>query len=248
MPLSKTVLSKEKAESVAIDYQPMSIGSSVSPQALEYIKKTKTRGHFRVDKIISEYVGIDELEKQSREKEIAESSIKLAQEIQEKAYEEAYNLGLQEGKDCAYEDEKSRINSELEHIRALIEEIKKIKIDLLKENEKQIVRLCFYIAKRLLMKEVENNENYIQSVIEKTLDIAQTKEELIIRLAAEDKLWIDQNKETIFKELNLDKNTKIEEDSKISRGGVIIETNHGIIDATIEQRLEKLEEIIKTKT
>ena len=119
---------------------------------------------------------------------------------------------------------------------------------MMKENEKQIVNLCFYMAKRLLMKEVETNEAYIQTLIKKSLEMAQSDEEVTIRMSKEDKVWIDKHEETIFKELNLDQSTRIEEDSQVSRGGIIIETNHGVIDATIEQRLEKLESIVKKQT
>ena len=248
MPLSKNIINKDNAEAVAINYEPMSIGSVISEQALEYAENHEARGDFRVDKVVAEYVGIDELEKESQQKEIANQALKLSQEVQEKAYEESYALGLKEGREKAYLEEKARIDSEMEIFRNLIEEVKVIKSDLMKENEKQIVNLCFYMAKRLLMKEVEEDEAYIQTLIKKTLEMAQSDEEVTIRVSPEDKIWLDRHQDTILKELNLDPSTKIEEDSQVSRGGVIIETNHGVIDASIEQRLAKLESIVKEKT
>ncbi len=247
MPLSKNIISKEKAESVAINYEPVSIGSVISDQALEYVNNHDSRGDFRVDKIVAEYVGIDELEKESQQKEIANQALKLSKEVQEKAYEEAYALGKEEGRELAYSEEKNRIESEMQQIKHLIDEIRVIKTDLLKENEKQIVNLCFYIAKRLLMKEVETNEDYIKILIKKTLEMAQSDEEVTIRVSPQDHIWLEQHQESVFKELNLDSSTKIEEDSQIQRGGIIIETNHGVIDATFEQRLEKLESVIKNQ-
>lgn len=248
MPLSKNIIEKETAENQAINYKPMNIGSQISDQAMEYVQNHDSRGDFRVDKIVSEFVGIEELEKQSQQKEIANQALKLSQDIQEKAYEEAYQLGLKEGTADAYKEEKARIEVELGHIANLIEEIKVIKTQLMKDNEKQIVNLCYYMAKRLLMKEVEANEEYVQTLIKKTLEMAQSDEDVTIRVSPEDKIWIEENRETVFKELTLDPATKIEEDRDVQRGGLIIETNHGVIDATVEQRLEKLENIVTTKT
>lgn len=248
MPLSKNIINKENADSLAINYEPKMIGSQISEQALEYVQNQDSRGDFRVDKIVAEYVGIDELEKESQQKEIANQALALSKEVQEQAYKEAYELGLKEGRETAYSEEKQRIENEMESFRALIDEVKRSKEIIMKDNEKQIVHLCFYMAKRLLMKEIETNEDYIQTLIKKSLEMAQSDEDITIKVSPEDKLWLDNHMETVFKELDLDSSTKIEEDSKILRGGVIIETNHGVIDATFEQRLEKLETVITNQT
>jgi flagellar assembly protein FliH len=248
MPLSKNIISKESAESMAINYEPITIGSQMSDQAIEYVNNHDARGDFRVDKVVAKYVGIDELEKESQQREIADQALKLSQEVQEKAYEEAYALGRKEGQDYAYQEEKNRIQSEMEVFKKLIEEIKNLKTDLMIQNEKQIVNLCFYMSKRLLMKEVETDPAYIQTLIKRSLEMAQSDEEVTIRVSSQDKQWIDDNMEDLFKDLDLGQSTKIEEDSQIKRGGVIIETNHGVIDATFEQRLEKLETIVKSQS
>lgn len=248
MPLSKNIISKEQAEHMAINYEPKAIELQMSEQALEYVKNYETRGDFRVDKIVAEYVGIDELEKESQKKEVAIQALNLSKAIQEKAYNEAYALGLEEGRANAYEEEKARFEAEMKKILDLIESIKASKTDIYKDNEKQIVNLCFYVAKRLLMKEVEANEDYIKSLIKKSLEMAQSDEEVTIRVSPQDKFWLDKHADSVFKDLNLDPTTRIEEDQNISRGGVIIETNHGVIDATVEQRLEKLETILKDQS
>lgn len=245
MPLSKNVIDSEVAQSVVINYKPRTIDHVISEQALDYAKNKNSRGDFRVDKIVAGYVGIDTIEKQSQQLEIANEAIRLSQEVQEDAHKLAYSIGLKEGRETAYAEEKGRIEIELSNLRDLIFQIKSIKADLMNENEKQIVTLCFYIAKRLLMKEVDSNPEYIKTLIKRSLEMAQSDEEVTIRVSPNDKKWIDQYQEEIFKELNLDHSTRIEEDVKVSPGGAIVETNHGVIDASIEQRLEKLETILK---
>lgn len=248
MPSSSNIIQKQSADTLAINYEPVNIGSQMSEQALEYAKNHESRGDFRVDKIVSEFVGIDQIEKEEQQREVANEAIKLSKDVQETAYKEAYDLGLKEGKEHAFNEEKERIASEMENIKVLISEIKEIKTSLMKENEKEIVNLCFYMAKRLLMKEVETDEAFVKNLIKKTLEMAQSDEEVTIRLSESDKKWIDQYEDEIFKDLNLGQDTRFEEDKSINPGGVVIETNHGVIDATVEQRLEKLETIIKSQS
>lgn len=248
MPLSKNIIEKESADSLAINYKPKSIGSVMSDQALDYANNRDSRGDFRVDKMVSEYVGIDQIEKESQQREVAAEAIKLSREVQENAYKEAYALGLKEGKEAAFAEEKERIASEMNSFKELIDEIKVIKTDLIKSNEAQIAKLCFYMAKRLLMKEIEVDEEYVKTLIARTVEMVQSEEELTIRVSEKDKIWIEENRETFLKELDLHAGTKIEDDSSVSPGGVIIESNHGVIDATVEQRLEKLEAVLKDQS
>lgn len=245
MPLSRNIIDKENARTVAINYKPKTIESQLSEQALEYVSDKEKRGDFRVDKIVAEYTGIEELEKLSQQREIAQEALKLSQEVQEQAYEEAYKRGLEEGKAKAYAEEKERVEAELVQIRNIIGEIKHLKTDIMKDNEKHIVNLCLYLAKRLLMKEVNESDEYIKSIIKRALEMAQSEEEVTIRMSSADYQWVSEHKESIFKEMYLDESTKMEEDPNMSRGGVIIETNHGVIDATLEQRVDKLESLLK---
>ncbi len=244
MPLSKNIIEKESAKELAINYQPKTIDSVLSEEALEYVRNHEARGDFRVDKIVSEFTGIEEIEKQSQQKEIADQALKLSQEVQEKAYKEAYSLGLKEGKEKAYHEEKERIDGEMEHMVQLIDEIKNIKTNLEKENEKQLAKLCFYMAKRLLMKEIQEDEAYIMNLTKKTIEMVQSDENITIRVSPEDLKWIEENKTQFFQEVDVDPSTKIEEDRDVSRGGVIIESQFGVIDARVEERLEKLEKIL----
>jgi flagellar biosynthesis/type III secretory pathway protein FliH len=40
---------------------------------------------------------------------------------------------------------------------------------------------------------------------------------------------------------------RVEKSSTVSPGGVIVETNYGAVDATIEQRIKKIREAILSK-
>lgn len=77
--------------------------------------------------------------------------------------------------------------------------------------------------------------------------MAKSEEEVTIRLCPEDYKFISENKEEFLKELHLDATTKLEEDVDVKRGGVVVETNYGVIDATIDQRLEKMEELLNSQ-
>ena len=98
MPLSKSVISKLEAENMAIPFEPVSIDTRVSKQVMDFADKRNDQNDFRLDKIVSQITGIDEIEKASRQKEIEEAALQLSKDVQEEAYKTSYDLGFKEGK------------------------------------------------------------------------------------------------------------------------------------------------------
>ncbi len=248
MPLSKSFIDKSSADTLATSYEPRALEQGLKGRAFEYSNQERIAGDFKVDKVISEYIGIDQIERESQQKEVAKQALALAQEIQEKAYAEAYALGLEEGKEKAFLAEKEKIEKRLKVMEVILKEMKKFKTQFMRENESQIVSLCLYMAQRLLFKEVTESSTYIKDVLSKLLETIQRDEEMLIRLSPKDFEWFESNKTSFFKDLHLDPGTKIESDPLISPGGLIIETEFGIVDATIEQRIAKIEEVMKNQT
>ena len=192
--------------------------------------------------------GLDEIEKQSRAREIDADALLISKEVQEQAYEEAYALGLTHGKKEAYEEEKQKISEELSQLQSILQEISNLKLDLFAKNKKHIVSLCSYFAKRLLMKEIEASEDYILSVIMKAIEMAHSEEDLTIKISQKDFDFLQSRGKELLQQLSLDESVKIEFDEMVSPGGAIIETNYGVVDATIEQRVLKLEEFLEDES
>jgi flagellar assembly protein FliH len=247
MPLSKNFIDKNEADNLAIDYKPRVIEAGVSLSAQNFSLRGSDRD-FKVDKVLAEYVGIDQIEKEAQQKEVARQAIELSKEIQEKAYAEAYALGLKQGQEKAYEEEKYNITRRIDLIIGFTSQLRQIKSIMIQKSEEELVELCFYMAQRLLFKEVNENKEYTKELLVKLLESMQNDQSMIIRLSSQDHEWFEANRSQFFKDLRLEENlVKIESDPFISPGGVIIETDYGEMDATIEQRIQKLDAILKSK-
>jgi len=242
MPSSKNYIDKEKAEKVAIPFEPSNIDFDGSVQARHVVLDKKNQSDFRVDKIVSQMTRLDEIEQRNREKDIEEEALRLSKEIQQEAYDEAYQLGLKHGKDEAYESEKNRISAEIESLHSSIQQIENLKKKLLLENKIHILDLCVYISKRLLMKEVETNDEYILSVIERAIEMAHGEEEITLKLSPQDFEFLSNFDKEKLSQAGLLEKTKLESDPELQRGGVVLETNYGVVDARVEQRIEKIEQ------
>lgn len=245
MPSFKNFIERDQADQVAVNFQPPSIEHRVQAKGLSFLEKERKPGEFRVDKVVAEYVGLDQIEREAQQKEIAERALEMSKEIQEQAFQEAYKLGLEEGRQTAFDEEKARIQDRLTRIESLITSLKAVRTRALKKTENEIVDLCFHVAQRMAFKEITEDRNYIKGLIAKVLESLQSDEKMIIRLSSVDHQWFEENRSEFFKDLELTESTRIESDDQMLSGGVVIETEFGVVDASLEQRIAKVESILK---
>lgn len=116
--------------------------------------------------------------------------------------------------------------------------------DQLQQLEERLVQLSLAIARKILFKEMENDKELIVRIIEKALMAVEGEKSITIELNPKDKdnvssLW-DELNQTLFDGLEVD----LKENPHISRGGCKIISAIGTVDASLESRLEKIENLL----
>lgn len=231
----------EKARTV-MDYQPKKLAVAISAQAKNFImsQPKETTVNFRISDLVAQQTGIQELEHQAVEKRIEQKALERLKEIQEDAYKEAYDLGMDEGRQKGFTEAKELIAQRLTHLNSIIEKLSRIKVDILQRNEIQIVDLLYHMASSVAMFEVQKNNERIIPVLKQAMESLQKDETMLIKVSDSDKESIEKLKEISGQEFEFLNRSKFESSVSIKPGGCIIETNYGLIDATLEERIAKL--------
>jgi len=251
--VSKAVLTKIEADNIAVAYSPRKFPATISPTASDFVAYQKAQSAagastgFRIDKIVAQQTGIAELERISIEEQVEQEALTRLKEMQEQTYQQAYQLGLSEGRDKAYTEARSELEAKLGHLSTVLSSIENLKNDLVTFNETHIMNLIFHMAKKIAMGEIAENRELILNVVRQAVLDAQSDENVTVRISAEDYAFIEQIKENLGKDLEAVKRAKFEVSDQITDGGCIIETNYGDVDATVEQRVEKLWESLAGK-
>jgi type III secretion protein L len=144
------------------------------------------------------------------------------EELRKKAKEEGFNEGL------------SKFN---DHLLQFDKEIKKIR----HEAQKSILPLALKAAKKIVSKELELHPETIVDIVMQTLSSVKQNHriKIYINKADKDPLESEKNKlKEIFESLQ---SLSILEREDVSPGGCIIETESGIINASIENQWRSLE-------
>lgn len=106
------------------------------------------------------------------------------------------------------------------------------------EQKEEIAKLSVEIARKVLMRKIQDGDYEIESIVKETLKNAPTHEDLIVHLNTED-LAVLQKAQADKDNGNL-AGIKFVPDPNIGRAECVLESSKGIIKSLIEEHLEQI--------
>lgn len=244
MRLSKSIIKQTESRQEVLDYAPVKFDLGTPEQAMEYLTKKAHGTDFKMADSVRVQTGVDQIEQQSIEDRIEETAIAKLKEIQEAAFSEAYQLGLDEGKKDALASVSEEIDMKLSALDRVLLNIASLKQELIQQNEAMLVKLSFHIAKRIVSKEVSENQDVVLGVLRSLVQHIQEAEEVVVTVSPGQLEFLETLKSENKRDLEFLKKMKIDSSEEIQDGGCKIATNYGEIDATLEQRTQKVWETL----
>ncbi len=245
---SKIIEDGEEGVNSVLEFKPRKLEKFVTQEVTEFLSNQReSKNTFKMSDVVSEITGVKEVERSEIEKRIEEAALIKLETIQEEAYQKAYELGKEEGHAQSLKENQEKIDAQLKQVTEVVESIEQMKMDLLSQNEAQFIRLIYHIAKEIAMEEINKNDERIIGVLKECMKSAQSDENILIRISNEDLESFKNLKDSLPKEIEFLKDASFEGQEDIERGGCIIETNYGVIDASLEQRVKKVWETLDAK-
>ncbi|MCB0407061.1 MAG: hypothetical protein KDD34_02590 [Bdellovibrionales bacterium] len=247
--MSKEIIRKKDSDQIVIlDYVPKEFPVVITSSAENFVSSQgSVRSDFKISDLVANQVGITELQKKSLENRIEEMALERLQQVEEKAYAEAYDLGLIEGSQKAFEERRVEFENQINQINEVLLAFENIKTKLLTENESTFMKMIFEIASKIAMKEIKEDESAIIEVLKKVIEDIQSDDQITVKISSEDLMFIESYKEKTGKDFELLGRLKLESSDRVKHGGCIVETNYGSIDASIKQRVAKAWELIEMR-
>ena len=173
----------------------------------------------------------------------------LAIEIKENAYKEGHKTGYEEGFQTAYQKGENSAKEEfiplLQTINSLIQELSEFRTMMYPKVEKEMIEMITGLTKKILQHEINTNEASVKQMILLAINSVIDKENMTIRIHPSDKAHAEAfspELKNLFSEI---KNITFEEHPGIEKGGCVIETNFGTIDAKVDQLESQIDKILK---
>ncbi len=239
------ILKKDKSSDVQSDisileYVPKAFDFGTPESATDYLREKLQGSDFVMSDVLRKTTGIEEIEKQSEEQKIELKVLDKLSTLQEEAYRQAFDLGFEEGHKKAYSEKIAELENQIQSFINLSQNLNHIKQEMIHQNEAHIMKLIYEIACRIAFDHIQENQESVIQVIKKAIEIAQTEEDVTVLVSVQQIELLEKIKDSGIRDSEFLKSVKLEASPLVSVGSCIVETNYGIIDARVEQRVIKL--------
>ena len=217
----------------------------------EQIIQNAENAAFEEIKRKTDQAAIIKTEAETKAQEIIREAEAKAREIvaqgeveKQKTVGTAYKEGFDKGSEDGYKEGQMEVNRLIERLNIILEKTLDKRQEILDETEQQIVELVLLIARKVVKVISETQRNVVMQNILQSLRRVKGRGDVTIRVNLADVQLTSEHTKDFMEAVESIKNITVAEDSSVEKGGCIIETDFGAIDARISSQLNELEQKI----
>ena len=177
-------------------------------------------------------------------KDAIDKAKKEVGKIKADAKKEGYDIGYETGFKKGEEDAKKEFSPFLGTVQEMIKELTGFRKENYDKVEREMVEMIISLAKKVIHFEFSMRENAVQDMIRLAVESVLDKESMVIKINPTDKKYAESFSPELRRLFDEIKNINFQSHPGIERGGCIIETNFGVVDASIEKLEEQIDQIL----
>ncbi len=177
----------------------------------------------------------------------AEAILKKASAEREAIEMEAYQKGIEQGQAQGQMMAVKRIEPLIQTLSLTIEELKKIRQHILEKHQDQIMEILVIMTEKVIHRQIQLSPDIILETLRHACSHLTETEEIRLRVHPSDFEYIRDMERIITTQLTGKGSIHFIEDTTIERGGIIIDTEFGEIDASIRSQIEHMKEVLLEK-
>lgn len=186
-------------------------------QRQERRKGTRRRGYRRID-----------------DRNLVSRAQEESENIKKSAFEEGYRLGLE------------KANADLDVFREQLAQFMSAKNDVFEYIAPDILEISVDIAKTIIKKELDSDPQVlINTIIDVLRTVSKNEPKITIRVRPQSVQFIKDTIPNITYQYGIDSKINIISDPSVEEGGCILQTNNGIVDASIDTQIEIIKKALE---
>ncbi len=165
-----------------------------------------------------------------------EQADRIAAEARESGQEEGYRLGVEQA---------HRETAELlAFAERAVREVADTRSRLIAESETELVQLALQVAEKILQAKLGLEPERVADVLRGALRKAYVRDRLQVVCNPADLALLTTASEELETQVGTLKDLELVGDRRITRGGVIVRTSGGDVDATLDSQLDRLRDVM----
>lgn len=151
---------------------------------------------------------------------------------------EAYAQGESDARQKMRQD----LDTALRSFSLAAKELNNLRTEMQKGQGDDLVRLAMVVAEQVIRTELSLNEDMIIPIVDKAMKSAAEADEFHLRVHPEDVHIVQKNRPLLISGVNGLRQIHVHEDEGITRGGCVVESNKGQVDARLESKLSEIQQ------
>ena len=236
----KVIWEKEKLEMIEnANKEASRIIEEAKQSAFEEIKKGKNESLKIIQEASDQAAEIEKATSEKHDLLIKEATDRVST-IEKDAYDAGYKNGMEKG----FESGKGEVERLIEKIHQVLSTAIDKRNAIIEESETQLINLVLLISQKVIKVISENQKNVVINNVIQALRKLKTRGEVVVRVNLDDVKLTTEHIKDFMKMVDNVRSITVLEDSTVDKGGAIIETDFGEIDARISSQLNEIKDKI----
>lgn len=180
------------------------------------------------------------IKERSKAIEEAENTRKQAEVARIDLFQQVHQQALQEAKDKVDLEYRPMVEQAFEEFGRIIQEARSSLTAMLEDNKEDLIDLALQVARCVILRVQEEDRMLVLRTVEEALERARERQQLTLHVHPDSLKILEIHQMDIIQKFDDLKTIKFEEDRRVDRGGVRIETPSGIIDARIRTQIDEI--------
>ena len=176
--------------------------------------------------------------------EEASRIIEEAKSEQDSLKKSGYSEGVNQGREEGFSEGKAEVERLIERTHKILEGVMARREEILSETEQQIVELVILMTRKVVKIISENQKSVVMANILQALKKVKGRGNVTVRVNMSDVKLTTEHIQDFIKQVENVQGITVLEDSSVDKGGCVVETDFGAIDAKIQSQLSELETAI----
>lgn len=222
--------------------------NKASEEEIRSERKYAQKNSFQVDGVVAEYRGLSRQEQNDLEQKIQLEVRRRLDEAYEQAYREGLEQGKEEGREQAQAEFSQIVAEKVEEFGRVVSQVQLQSDKIIEKHRVEIYEFVKRFTKWIVLKEIDEKV-YLQTLLEKLILELNARKNLIVKVGQQNFSQMPEVIQAVEGKLGQLTNIRVEIVPEIHHPGIILESENGLIDGSLEgvfQNIDKIfEQVIK---
>jgi flagellar assembly protein FliH len=216
----------------------------ISQDTLRKERTYEKKNQFKIDGAVRESRGLSQQEHSDFETRVQHEVEKRLQAAFEDAVKEGLERGREEGKADALAEFQQQLTQKMDDFSETINALNSQFTHLIDHNRHDIYEFVKRFTKWIILKEIDE-KTYLTNLLEKLLLELNVRKNLIIKVGRENFSQMPEVVQMVESKLGQLSNVRIEIVPEINHPGIILESENGLIDGSMEGVFQNIDKIFE---